>query len=161
MMMGFLTGRWLFCSTFAVYFLTGGLMLLDSPFSTTCLLALLIGVGLAGKLDNGVFRSWAIFSCALLIGISFFLKTVVLLIIPLLLFILVFYLDEVVDGLFDSPNLIKPFRIFGYLRPLNNILLLILIIAGLFPAWYLIPFILFDVAYVGVDQYGKSILANA
>lgn len=131
-------------------------MVMDQ-FSATILLSILLGVALRGKIDNHahIIGTAVIIAVIPLSGIDFML-------LPLLFLTAAAFLDElgndVVDYIpSDNPTLLR--RTVDYMfhqRWLTKIGILFVVLLGLFPMYFFLAILLFDIAYFSVRIYGKK-----
>ena len=138
------------------------LTMIVNPFSTTILLAIILGVLFKGKIDN----------LAHLIGLISIVSIIIIAKVELLFLPLVFLtaagvIDEIGNDIAsynkDLPknkfryNFIKYF--FGR-RYFLKVALLYLVLIGVFPLHFLLALIFFDEAYIIVEMYSGSIITS-
>ena len=129
-------------------------------FSATILLAIIIGVFCRGKIDNlGHYIGLAIIiGIIALLGINF-------LFLPLVIFAIAAFLDEVGNDIIDynkgnideSKFSQKLFVYFFDQRWATKIAVLYVILIGVFPLFFFLALLLFDGAYLLVRLYSRTI----
>jgi hypothetical protein len=142
-------------------FVMAYLMAVDTPFSTSYLGAMIVGVVAAKKIDNFPFKVVVLgtifFLYLLSFSYSFWLDATLF-----ISFIIVSFLDEIVER--ELPKRVtfsKFLKTFFQLRPLNDGALIGLIIMGLVNWVYLIPFYAFFIAYYEVEKISEKRLKHA
>ncbi len=132
--------------------LMGYLMAVDSPFSTAFFAAMLISLALARKIDNLAFAlgtTLAIVSM-LVFSTSFNVSWELL---AIFVFLVAGFVDEKVDDLVHAHNIEGPVQRFLNYRPFSDFALLGLLILGVFPIWYILPYFSFTWSYMFVEMY--------
>ena len=129
----------------------GGLMALDSPFSTAFYGAMILSLVLARKIDNRAFLAGTLIA-ALTLLVLWPLTGPELLLVPLVVFILAGFLDEVVDGLAQKARAPKIVRWVMLYRPLSDVALVAMMLLGWFPWYYLVPYFAFTFAYLAMER---------
>jgi hypothetical protein len=125
-----------------------GLSVLD-PISGSILLAIILGVLFTGKIDNTVFET----STAAIFGALIFLGK--FLIGPVLFLAIAGVIDEKGNDYVDSHRSNSIIEFFFLHRFTMKIGLFILCLTGVFAYYYLIAFLLFDVAYDAMGLIGN------
>ena len=129
------------------------------PFSSTILLAILVGVFLRGKIDN----SAHFVGLLIIIGIIAFMG-MSLLFIPLIIIAAAAFLDEVGNDVIDynKGNIDDSkfsHKILIYIfdqRWVTKIAILYVILLGIIPLYFFLAILLFDGAYLTVRLYSRS-----
>jgi len=129
----------------------GGLMALDSPFSTAFYGAMILSLVLARKIDNRAFLAGTLIAALTLLVLWSWTGPEVLL-VPLVVFILAGFLDEVVDGLAQKAHAPKIVRWVMLYRPLSDVALVAMMLLGWFPWYYLVPYFAFTFAYLAMER---------
>ncbi len=129
----------------------GGLMALDSPFSTSFYGAMILSLVLARKIDNRAFLAGTLIA-ALTLLVLWSVTDPVVLLAPLVIFILAGFLDEVVDGLAQKAQAPKMVRWVMLYRPLSDVALVAMMLLGWFPWYYLVPYFAFTFAYLAMER---------
>lgn len=129
----------------------GGLMAFDSPFSTAFYGAMILSLVLARKIDNRAFLAGTLIA-ALTLLVLWPLTGPELLLVPLVVFILAGFLDEVVDGLAQKARAPKIVRWMMLYRPLSDVALVAMMLLGWFPWYYLVPYFAFTFAYLAMER---------
>jgi hypothetical protein len=129
----------------------GGLMALDSPFSTAFYGAMILSLVLARKIDNRAFLAGTL-TAALTLLVLWPVTDPVVLLAPLVIFILAGFLDEVVDGLAQKARAPKMVRWVMLYRPLSDVALVAMMLLGWFPWYYLVPYFAFTFAYLTMER---------
>ncbi len=129
----------------------GGLMALDSPFSTAFYGAMILSLVLARKIDNRAFLAGTLIA-ALTLLVLWPVTDPVVLLAPLVIFILAGFLDEVVDGLAQKAQAPKMVRWVMLYRPLSDVALVAMMLLGWFPWYYLVPYFAFTFAYLAMER---------
>jgi hypothetical protein len=129
----------------------GGLMAMDSPFSTAFFGAMIISLVLARKIDNRAFLIGTLTAMATLLVLWASTDPVILL-VPLVIFILAGFLDEVVDDLAQKAGAHKLVRWIMLYRPLSDVALVLMMALGWFPWYYLVPYFAFTFAYLTMER---------
>ncbi len=129
----------------------GGLMALDSPFSTAFYGAMILSLVLARKIDNRAFLAGTLIA-ALTLLVLWPVTDPVVLLAPLVIFILAGFLDEVVDGLAQKAQAPKIVRWVMLYRPLSDVALVAMMLLGWFPWYYLVPYFAFTFAYLAMER---------
>jgi hypothetical protein len=131
-------------------------MLINSV-SATILLAIVAGVFLTGKIDNyaHIIGMLCIFMILLFVGVE-------LMLIPLILLILSGIFDEIGNDFIDkNKNRIKSKKYGSFLikffeqRWTLKVAVFGLVVAGVFPWYFLLALLLFDYAYLSITLYSK------
>ncbi len=126
-----------------------GLSYLDIG-SRTILLAILLGVLLTGKIDNLVFAS----STALIFGSFVFVERIAM--FPLIMLALTGVIDEKGNDYVDANKTHGLISFFFLHRFTMKTGLAALTIGGIFPYYYLLAFLLFDMSYDTIGYLTKS-----
>ena len=129
----------------------GGLMALDSPFSTAFYGAMILSLVLARKIDNRAFLAGTLIA-ALTLLVLWSVTGPEVLLVPLVVFILAGFLDEVVDGLAQKAHAPKIVRWVMLYRPLSDVALVAMMLLGWFPWYYLVPYFAFTFAYLAMER---------
>ncbi len=129
----------------------GGLMALDSPFSTAFYGAMILSLVLARKIDNRAFLAGTLIA-ALTLLVLWPVTGPVVLLAPLVIFILAGFLDEVVDDLAQKAQAPKIVRWVMLYRPLSDVALVAMMLLGWFPWYYLVPYFAFTFAYLAMER---------
>ena len=129
----------------------GGLMALDSPFSTAFYGAMILSLVLARKIDNRAFLAGTLIA-ALTLLVLWSVTGPEVLLVPLVVFILAGFLDEVVDGLAQKAKAPKIVRWAMLYRPLSDVALVAMMLLGWFPWYYLVPYFAFTFAYLAMER---------
>jgi hypothetical protein len=129
----------------------GGLMALDSPFSTAFYGAMILSLVLARKIDNRAFLAGTL-TAALTLLVLWPVTDPVVLLAPLVIFILAGFLDEVVDGLAQKAQAPRMVRWVMLYRPLSDVTLVAMMLLGWFPWYYLVPYFAFTFAYLTMER---------
>jgi hypothetical protein len=129
----------------------GGLMALDSPFSTAFYGAMILSLVLARKIDNRAFLTGTL-TAALTLLVLWPVTDPVVLLAPLVVFIFAGFLDEVVDGLAQKAQAPKIVRWVMLYRPLSDVALVAMMLLGWFPWYYLVPYFAFTFAYLTMER---------
>lgn len=129
----------------------GGLMALDSPFSTAFYGAMILSLVLARKIDNRAFLAGTLIA-ALTLLVLWSVTGPEVLLVPLVVFILAGFLDEVVDGLAQKAKAPKIVRWVMLYRPLSDVALVAMMLLGWFPWYYLVPYFAFTFAYLAMER---------
>jgi hypothetical protein len=129
----------------------GGLMALDSPFSTAFYGAMILSLVLARKIDNRAFLAGTLIAAFTLLVLWPVTGPEVLL-APLVIFILAGFLDEVVDDLAQKARAPKIVRWVMLYRPLSDVALVAMMLLGWFPWYYLVPYFAFTFAYLAMER---------
>jgi len=129
----------------------GGLMALDSPFSTAFYGAMIFSLVLARKIDNRAFLAGTLVA-ALTLLVLWPVTGPVVLLAPLIIFILAGFLDEVVDDLAQKAQAPKIVRWVMLYRPLSDVALVAMMLLGWFPWYYLVPYFAFTFAYLAMER---------
>jgi hypothetical protein len=129
----------------------GGLMALDSPFSTAFYGAMILSLVLARKIDNRAFLAGTLIA-ALTLLVLWPVTGPVVLLAPLVIFILAGFLDEVVDDLAQKAQAPKMVRWVMLYRPLSDVALVAMMLLGWFPWYYLVPYFAFTFAYLAMER---------
>ncbi|HEY3421298.1 MAG TPA: hypothetical protein VGK23_12175 [Methanomassiliicoccales archaeon] len=131
--------------------LMGTLMAFDSPFSTAFFIAMIISLVLAKKIDNVAFAAG---SCIAFVVMGVFMldASVTLLWIPIALFLLAGFVDEVVDGFAHKHKLGFVAEKFCHYRPFSDFALFGMIGLGMFDWIYILPYFSFTIAYMLVGR---------
>jgi hypothetical protein len=129
----------------------GGLMALDSPFSTAFYGAMILSLVLARKIDNRAFLAGTLIA-ALTLLVLWPVTGPEVLLVPLVVFILAGFLDEVVDGLAQKAKAPKIVRWAMLYRPLSDVALVAMMLLGWFPWYYLVPYFAFTFAYLAMER---------
>ena len=129
----------------------GGLMALDSPFSTAFYGAMIFSLVLARKIDNRAFLAGTLVA-ALTLLVLWPVTGPVVLLAPLIIFILAGFLDEVVDDLAQKAQAPKIMRWVMLYRPLSDVALVAMMLLGWFPWYYLVPYFAFTFAYLAMER---------
>lgn len=129
----------------------GYLMARDSPFSTAFFSAMLISLVLAHKIDNRSFALGTLLAVASLM--AFYPSSEVTWTIwPLVVFLVAGFIDEVADGVVDKYYLEGHLQMFLNYRPFSDIAIFIMMVVGLFPWPYLLPYFSFTFSYMLVER---------
>jgi hypothetical protein len=129
----------------------GGLMAVNTPFSTAFFGAMIISLVLARKIDNRAFLLGTLVATGTLLVLWPFTDPVILL-VPLVIFIVAGFLDEVVDDLAQKAGANKLVRWVMLYRPLSDIALVLMMALGWFPWYYLVPYFAFTIAYLAMER---------
>ena len=130
----------------------GVLMAIDSPFSTAFFAAMLISLFIAKKIDNLAFVAGAVFATLTVALLSQYYP-VTWLVIPISLFLLAGFIDEIGDNFAHDHNLPDWLNNILHYRPFSDIALLGVIVVSGFPILYLIPYFAFTFSYIAVKRY--------
>ncbi len=129
----------------------GFLMAKDSPFSTAFYAAMLISLVMARKIDNGAFAAGTVVAVASLA--AFYPSSeVTFAIVPVVVFLVAGFVDEVADGWAHRRQLSGLARAFLNYRPFSDMALFALIAAGTFGWIYLLPYFAFTFSYLAVER---------
>jgi hypothetical protein len=132
----------------------GYLMAKDSPFSTAFYAAMLISLVMARKIDNRAFALGTILAVAALV--AFYPSSEVQWMVwPIVGFLVAGFVDEVADGWVDRYNLEGGLQMFLNYRPFSDIALFAMMLAGMFPWVYLLPYFGFTFSYLLVERYSE------
>jgi hypothetical protein len=129
----------------------GGLMAFDSPFSTAFFGAMILSLVLARKIDNRAFLAGTL-TAALTLLVLWPVTGPEVLLVPLVIFILAGFLDEVVDDLAQKARAPKMVRWVMLYRPLSDVALVAMMLLGWFPWYYLVPYFAFTFAYLAMER---------
>jgi hypothetical protein len=129
----------------------GALMAFDSPFSTAFYGAMILSLVLARKIDNRAFLAGTLVA-ALTLLVLWPVTGPVVLLVPLVIFILAGFLDEVVDDLAQKAQAPKIVRWVMLYRPLSDVALVTMMLLGWFPWYYLVPYLAFTFAYLAMER---------
>ncbi len=130
----------------------GILMAVDSPFSTAFFAAMLISLFIAKKIDNAAFVAGTVFAILTLAVLSQFWP-VIWLLIPVALFLLAGFVDELGDNFAHKHDLPDVLNIVLHYRPFSDIALLGVIVIGGFSILYIIPYFAFTFSYLAIKRY--------
>ena len=132
----------------------GYLMATDSPFSTAFFAAMLISLVLARKIDNFAFAAGTILAVA---SLAAFYPTsqVSWMIVPVILFLVAGFVDEIADSMVHKHNLEGVVQMFFNYRPFSDFALVVMVAAGIFPWIYLLPYFAFTFSYMFVERYSE------
>ena len=130
--------------------LMGYLMAQDSPFSTAFFAAMLISLVLARKIDNFAFATGTVLAVATFIAL-YPSSEVIWMVVPIIVFLAAGFVDEVADGLVDKYELRGALQIFLNYRPFSDLALLGMVLAGVFPWVYFLPYFGFTLSYMLVE----------
>jgi len=133
----------------------GYLMARDSPFSTAFFAAMLISLVLARKIDNRAFALGTALAVASLLAF-YPSSTVTWYLVPLVIFLLAGFVDEVADGLVDKYRLDGFLQMFLNYRPFSDFALFGMMLAGIFPWAYLLPYFAFTISYMFVERCSEK-----
>lgn len=133
----------------------GYLMARDSPFSTAFFAAMLISLVLARKIDNRAFALGTALAVASLLAF-YPSSTVSWTLVPLVLFLVAGFVDEVADGLVDKYRLEGFLQLFLNYRPFSDFALFGMMLAGMFPWAYLLPYFGFTLSYMFVERCSEK-----
>ncbi len=133
----------------------GYLMARDSPFSTAFFAAMLISLVLARKIDNRAFALGTVLAAASLLAF-YPSSTVTWTLVPLVVFLLAGFVDEVADGLVDKYRLDGFLQMFLNYRPFSDFALFGMMLAGMFPWAYLLPYFGFTLSYMFVERCSEK-----
>ncbi|MDD1743488.1 MAG: hypothetical protein LUO85_02550 [Methanomassiliicoccales archaeon] len=128
----------------------GFLMAADSPFSTAFFISMLISLWIAKKVDNLAFVAGSVIAVATfaLLSSQF---TIEILLIPIVAFLLMGLLDEVMDGVAHKRNLTGwTERLITY-RPFSDVAMVAMIVLGWFSWSCLLSYLCFTAAYMAVE----------
>jgi len=129
----------------------GLLMAYDSPFSTAFYVAMLISLVLARKIDNTAFYLGTAVALAAL-AVSWPLAGPALLLVPMALFLIAGFVDEVADGWSERRGMCGwPRAVLAY-RPFSDLALVAMMLMGIFGWAYLLPYFAFTLAYLMVTR---------
>lgn len=132
----------------------GYLMAKDSPFSTAFYAAMLISLVMARKIDNRAFALGTILAVAALV--AFYPSSdVQWMVWPIVGFLVAGFVDEVADGWVDRYNIEGSLQMFLNYRPFSDIALFAMMLAGMFPWVYLLPYFGFTLSYLLVERYSE------
>ncbi len=129
----------------------GYLMAWDSPFSTAFFSAMLISLVLARKIDNRAFALGTVLAVASLLAF-YPSSSVSWTVLPIAVFLLAGFVDEIADGLVDRYGLQGFLQVFLNYRPFSDFALFGMVLAGLFPWAYLLPYFGFTISYMFVER---------
>jgi len=132
----------------------GYLMAQDSPFSTAFYAAMLISLVLARKIDNFAFATGTVLAVATFAAM-YSSSGVVWLIAPVVVFLVAGFVDEVADGMVDKYDVHGAWRIFLNYRPFSDLALLAMVLAGVFPWMYFLPYFSFTASYLLVERFSE------
>lgn len=133
----------------------GYLMARDSPFSTAFFAAMLISLVLARKIDNRAFALGTVLAVASLLAF-YPSSTVTWTLAPIVVFLLAGFVDEVADGLVDKYRLDGFLQMFLNYRPFSDFALFGMMLAGMFPWAYLLPYFGFTLSYMFVERCSEK-----
>jgi len=129
-----------------------------NQFSATILFAIMLGVALRGKIDNYAHLAGTLVIVAIIpfIGLS-------LMVIPLIFLATAAFLDEFGNDLVDNYlskheniSFSKKFlKTFFDQRWMTKIAVLYVVLLGVFPIYFFLAIILFDLAYFSVKSYSN------
>jgi hypothetical protein len=133
----------------------GYLMAKDSPFSTAFFAAMLISLILAKKIDNFAFAIGTVLAIVSLI--AFYPSSEVSwLVIPVILFLIAGFVDEIVDDYADKHNVNIFIQMFLNYRPFSDFALVAMVLLGTFSWVYLLPYFGFTLSYLFVKRYTEK-----
>jgi hypothetical protein len=133
----------------------GYLMAKDSPFSTAFFAAMLISLILAKKIDNFAFAIGTVLAIVSLI--AFYPSSEVSwLIVPVILFLVAGFVDEIVDDYADEHNVNIFIQMFLNYRPFSDFALVAMVLFGTFSWVYLLPYFSFTLSYLFVKRYTEK-----
>jgi hypothetical protein len=131
--------------------LMGYLMAEDSPFSTAFFAAMLISLVLAKKIDNFAFATGTVL--AVVSFIAFYPSSdVTFALIPAIVFLAAGFVDEIADDMVDKYDIRGPLQWFLNYRPFSDIALLGMVLVGVFPWVYFLPYYGFTFSYMFVER---------
>ncbi len=140
--------------------LMGTLMAFDSPFSTAFFVAMIISLVLAKKIDNVAFAAGSAIAFVMMGVFMYTLNTdVTFLVIPIALFLLAGFVDEVVDGFAHKHKLGNLAEKFCHYRPFSDFALFGMIAFGMFDWVYILPYFSFTIAYMLVGRINPMEIA--
>ncbi len=132
----------------------GYLMAQDSPFSTAFFAAMLISLLMARKIDNFAFAVGT--GLAVVSMLAFYpASNVTWMVLPIILFLVAGFIDEVADDMVHRYGLEGFAQKFLNYRPFSDFALLGMIVAGMFPWLYLLPYYGFTISYMFVERYSE------
>jgi hypothetical protein len=131
--------------------LMGTLMAFDSPFSTAFFIAMIISLVLAKKIDNVAFAAGSLIAF-IVMGVFMLDTSVTFLWVPIVLFLLAGFVDEVVDGFAHKHKLGYIAEKFCHYRPFSDFALFGMIAFGMFDWIYILPYFSFTISYMLVGR---------
>jgi hypothetical protein len=131
--------------------LMGTLMAFDSPFSTAFFIAMIISLVLAKKIDNIAFAAGSAIAFGMM-GLFMLDTNVTFLVLPIVLFLLAGFVDEIVDGFAHKHKLGNFAEKFCHYRPFSDFALFGMIAFGMFDWIYILPYFSFTISYMLVGR---------
>jgi hypothetical protein len=138
--------------------LMGTLMAFDSPFSTAFFIAMIISLVLAKKIDNVAFAAGSAIAFGMM-GLFMLEANVTFLVVPIALFLLAGFVDEIVDGYAHKHHLGNLAEKFCHYRPFSDFTLIGMMAFGMFGWIYLLPYFSFTIAYMLVGRVSFTDIA--
>jgi len=130
----------------------GFLMAKDSPFSTAFFAAMLISLVLARKIDNFAFATGTILAIVSLLA-YYPSSEVYWSIVPIVVFLVAGFVDEVADDMVDKHGITGFLQVFLNYRPFSDFALVGMVLVGMFPWTYLLPYFGFTFSYMFVERF--------
>ncbi len=130
----------------------GALMAVDSPFSTAFFAAMLISLFIAKKIDNIAFVAGTVFAIMTVALLSHYYP-VTWLAIPIALFLLAGFIDEIGDNFAHKHQLPDWISNILHYRPFSDLALLGVIVMGGFSILYIVPYFAFTFSYIAIKRY--------